>query len=615
MLNNGNGSLQAPVYYYVGDYPNSVHAADLDADGDIDLVAANSNSNSVSVLFNNGTGTFQNITNYTTGTTPYSVYATDLDADGDMDLATANYSSNNVSVLRNNGNGTFQAKTDYTVGTTPCFVYAADLDADGDVDLATANYNSGNVSVLRNNGNGTFLPKTDYPAGTIPYSILAADLDADGDVDLATANYSSGNVSVLRNNGNGTFLPKTDFKAGSTPRWVSAADYDRDGDIDLAVTNQNSGKVSVLLNRNKDVDIVLSDHALVFGPSGKNIPASKSLIISNFGIDSVLRITDIASSDPVFAPETTTLSIPPGDSAEIRIIFTPPDLSIYAGTLTITSNDSHKSLMPISLSGWGSPVIQHTPESNGLNVPKDVNVTISFCEEMNAGTFHSGSFRTDGSHTGLHTGTFNYKSDTKSIEFDPQYDFEAGELVTVVLNTEIATLAGDTLQGTYQWSFTIEAEGGSALFKPKTDYATGNYPYSVFSADLDGDRDMDMVIPSSNTNNFSVFFNNGKGSFAQKTENSSGYPSLSVYAADLDSDGDLDMAVANVFQQLCRSFYKQWSWCFSVNGELYRGYITLCSLRRRSGRGRRQGPGHGQLWLRNLICIDEPGERHFQQQC
>ena len=43
MLNNGNGSFQAPVYYYVGNYPYSVHAADLDADGDIDLVAANSN--------------------------------------------------------------------------------------------------------------------------------------------------------------------------------------------------------------------------------------------------------------------------------------------------------------------------------------------------------------------------------------------------------------------------------------------------------------------------------------------------------------------------------------------------------------------------------------------
>ena len=520
MLNNGNGFFQAPVYYYVGNYPNSVHAADLDADGDIDLVAANSNSNSVSVLFNNGTGTFQNITNYTTGTTPYSVYATDLDADGDVDLATANYSSNNVSVLRNNGNGTFQAKTDYTVGTTPCFVYAADLDADGDVDLATVNYNSGNVSVLRNNGNGTFLPKTDYPAGTIPYSILAADLDADGDVDLATANYSSGNVSVLRNNGNGTFLPKTDFKAGSTPRWVSAADYDRDGDIDLAVTNPNSNRVSVLLNRNIEADILVFPGELSYGPLQVDSTKILRFTLYNFGVDSTLRIGSITSSHPDFTPGITSATILPGDSVIVAINFTPSAQQQYADSLVILSSDPDEPSVKVYLTGSGyKPIESHVPMQNQLNVQKNTDITVVFTSDMVSSSINANTFRVNASRTGLHTGTFSYNSGTKTLTFNPDTDFDPGEQVSVVLTTGIAYAAGGTLPVPFQWSFTVEVPAGSGAFiPPKTGYLTGNYPYAVSSADLDNDLDVDLVVANYSSGNISVLLNTGDGTFGPKTD-------------------------------------------------------------------------------------------------
>ena len=84
-----------------------------------------------------------------------------------------------------------------------------------------------------------------------------------------------------------------------------------------------------------------------------------------------------------------------------------------------------------------------------------------------------------------------------------------------------------------------------ALFGPKTDYAVGSNPSTVFAADLDGDGDNDLALANFNSSNTSVLLNNRDGTFATKVDYATGKHPHSVFIADLDGDGDNDLVVAN----------------------------------------------------------------------
>jgi hypothetical protein len=252
LLNNGDGTFQAPVNYSAAPIPVSVAIGDLDGDGDLDLTATGGFY--VSVLLNNGDGTFQAPVIYELWGVITSVAIGDLDGDGDLDLAVAKFVDRDVSVLLGNGDGTFQAPVHYNFNLGVWFVAMGDLDGDGDLDLAVIN-GPDEVSILLNNGDGTFQLTVWYGVGGLPISLAIGDLDGDDDLDLAVASGDdigpplvSGNVSVLLNNGDGTFQAAVNDWAGIGPTSVAIEDLDGDGYLDLAVANVVS-TVSVLINR------------------------------------------------------------------------------------------------------------------------------------------------------------------------------------------------------------------------------------------------------------------------------------------------------------------------------------------------------------------------------
>ncbi|MDH5366146.1 MAG: choice-of-anchor D domain-containing protein [Cyclobacteriaceae bacterium] len=79
---------------------------------------------------------------------------------------------------------------------------------------------------------------------------------------------------------------------------------------------------------------------------------SYPLVISNTGTD-VLNIAAIASDNAEFAPLVTALSIAPGGSATVPVVYTPATLGAVTGTLTITSDDPVTPSFAVSLSGAG----------------------------------------------------------------------------------------------------------------------------------------------------------------------------------------------------------------------------------------------------------------------
>jgi surface protein len=69
---------------------------------------------------------------------------------------------------------------------------------------------------------------------------------------------------------------------------------------------------------------------------------------------------------------------------------------------------------------------------------------------------------------------------------------------------------------------------------------------SVFSADLDGDGDMDVLSASFTDDKIAWYENDGAGTFgAQQNISTSAFGAISVFSADLDGDGDMDVLSAS----------------------------------------------------------------------
>ena len=237
LLNNGNGTLAAPVLYDSGGYSaaTTVTAADVNDDGFSDIVVSNVCSvpgisptficqeqvngsliripGTVGVLLGNGNGTFQPSVTYPSGGIyPGALKAADLNRDGKLDLivehgACFQCAGTATAVLIGNGGGTFQAPTIYpNSASTPVSVDATDVDGDGSVDAVVMNYctanqscdgSTGMLSVLAGNGDGTLQSASLYflwavsGFGYAPHTVLVRDLDNDGKPDVVVMGWTA----------------------------------------------------------------------------------------------------------------------------------------------------------------------------------------------------------------------------------------------------------------------------------------------------------------------------------------------------------------------------------------------------------------------------------------
>ncbi|MBN1185792.1 MAG: VCBS repeat-containing protein, partial [Bacteroidales bacterium] len=307
----------------------------------------------------------------------------------------------------------------------------------------------------------------------------------------------------------------------------------------------------------------------------------------------------------------------PSDTFFIDILANACQIFYYR--ISAVDSFGNESVYSNEVSATPQPIV--APTQNKLNVPKDTVISVSFGIDMNPDSLNSNTFIVYASQTGLHTGTYSYNSGTQTATFNPHNDFVVGEIVIVILTTDIYTLEGDSLLNPYQWSFTIETKGGSGLFKPKIeytaaesgckyvifsdldndgdmdltmtnynsnnisvlfnngdgtfhpyiDYATGDEPRSVFSSDLDGDGNMDLAIANSSSNNISILINDGNGSFITKTDYISGNGPHSIFSSDLDSDGDIDLSVANYISNTISVFLNNGNGIFQTKTDYATG--------------------------------------------
>jgi len=131
---------------------------------------------------------------------------------------------------------------------------------------------------------------------------------------------------------------------------------------------------------------------------------------------------------------------------------------------------------------------------------------------------------------------------------------------------------------TSSYSQNLKSSPDSIPFAPAGSYAVGVAPYSIFSGDLDGDGDLDLVTANASSQNVSILKNNGNGTF-QDTVNyfvgvTGGYP-YRVFCADLDRDGDLDLAVTDLWSDYVSILKNKGDGTFDLDSNYEIGYTPI----------------------------------------
>ncbi|PQJ97665.1 FG-GAP repeat domain-containing protein [Chromatium okenii] len=102
--------------------------------------------------------------------------------------------------------------------------------------------------------------------------------------------------------------------------------------------------------------------------------------------------------------------------------------------------------------------------------------------------------------------------------------------------------------GAVRTSYADAVTDATIAFAEKIDFAAGSDPFSVATADFDGDGKLDLVTTNYSSNKVSVRFNTSTGdtlSFDPSSIFATGDYPYSVTATDVTGDGKPDLIVAN----------------------------------------------------------------------
>ena len=457
-----------------------------------------------------------------------SVYSCDLDGDGDNDVIAAQWDK--VAWYDNLGSGTFGGQQIISTQVNGAYsVYACDIDSDGDNDVLSASLYGNNITWYENLGSGTFGSQHVITTeAENAYSVYACDLDGDGDNDVLSASFSDNKIAWYENLVPSGGKPEIDVERDSTND-VHSHSF---GSLQIG---QTTSQVFTVRNEG-NTDLV------VIQATGLNSPFSIS------------PANSVGSADDWV--------IPAGGTQTFTVSFSPVDEGNYSDILVLNSNDTDEGSYQISFTGNATGPEIEVIGNGQIIIDGDTTPTLSDHTDFGGAYVNSGlvtrtfTIRNTGSADLNLTGNPDRVVVTGSSDFtvtqQPASTIAAGGTTTfeVTFNPSVYQIQTATISiasndfNENPYDFVIE--GTFILFGGQQVISTqAGMPHSVYSCDLDGDGDNDVLSASFLDDKIAWYENQGGGIFSnQQIIDSPAKDAGAVYACDLDGDGDNDILSA-----------------------------------------------------------------------
>jgi len=357
----------------------------------------------------------------------------------------------------------FSPPTFFPAGNRPTDAVVADFDGDGDVDIAVTLQNIGApglVALLLNDGAGSFSAPSLFTVGAAPQALVARDVDSDSDIDLLVVNTAGNSVTFLRNNGSASFSAISTMSVSSAPHDIAVEDFNNDGKLDFATANGGSNTVSLYFGNglgsfSAGGSVSTQD---LGNTKGVNPHAIMARDVDNDG-DIDLMTANAVSND-------TTLLEGNGGTGN----FFSRDFALFTNV----------GIDPISLA------------AGDFDKDGDFDVVVPTRNDSHLSYLRHPGFSPFTGYANI--GFLIINSGAVGVAVA---DFDLDGNPDILTADEI----DDTLS--------LRRSNGSGAFFALETFADGvnTSPSTVVAADVDGDGDMDAVVPNLLSNNVAVFYN------------------------------------------------------------------------------------------------------------
>ncbi len=478
--------------------PNSIAIGDFNNDNHSDIVVANNNSSNIGIFLGLGDGIFESLKTYFTGKSsqPNSVAIGDFNNDHNLDIAVGMAITSGFVIYLGNGDGTFEYSNIYQIGGFyPVSIAVGDFNNDNNLDIVTAIYGTKYAGVFHGYGDGTFTLVTTYSTESNYFSIFVAvgDFNNDHLLDFAVANYKSATISIHLGYGNESFrIPIVISTTNAYPSCLAIGDLNNDRKLDIVFTDPFSSNVDVILGYGNGS----FGNIITYSTGSGSYPWSVAL--GHINNDTSF---DIAVADQWSFNIGIFLGYGNGTFGTQRTFST----EFYSLPSSIGMGDFNNDNQP--------DIVVSNSGTNDINV---------FLLRNDADFANENIFLTGSSPHPYSVAVGDFNNDSQ-------------------LDIAVANSGTDNVQ--------ILLDYNKGNFMNTTIYSTGSgsHPQYVTVADINKDRQLDIVVVNSWHNDINVFFGLGNGTFDEPTVHLTGSESFphSIVLGDFNKDDYMDAAIAN----------------------------------------------------------------------